>query len=128
MINIKFVCLMMVVVLGIVLVSGSVFVEEIMFNKVDNVVDSIGVKFDSFMKKVDNYMGDSVVMVKVKSVLLEEKIFKSIDILVEINYGVVILIGFVMFQVEVEIVVDIVKNVEGVKFVSDKLYVKDQKL
>ncbi|CCV63050.1 molecular chaperone OsmY [Yersinia enterocolitica] len=127
MTNTKFARSMMAVVLGTALVSGSVFAEETLFNKTDNAVDSAGAKLDSSMKKVDNYMGDSAATAKVKSALLEEKTLKSTDISVETNHGVVTLTGFVTSQAEAETAVDIAKNVEGVKSVSDKLHVKDQK-
>ncbi|AIN19812.1 BON domain protein [Yersinia rochesterensis] len=127
MTNTKFARSMMAVVLGTALISGSVFAEETMLNKADNVVDSAGEKLDSSMKKVDNYMGDSAATAKVKSALLEEKTLKSTDISVETNHGVVTLTGFVTSQAEAETAVDIAKNVEGVKSVSDKLHVKDQK-
>ncbi|HHH2173614.1 TPA: molecular chaperone OsmY [Yersinia enterocolitica] len=127
MTNTKFSRSMMAVVLGTALMSGSVLAEETMLNKADNVVDSTGAKLDSSMKKVDNYMGDSAATAKVKSALLEEKTLKSTDISVETNHGVVTLTGFVTSQAEAETAVDIAKNVEGVKSVSDKLHVKDQK-
>lgn len=127
MTNTKFARSMMAVVLGTALMSGSVLAEETMLNKADNVVDSTGAKLDSSMKKVDNYMGDSAATAKVKSALLEEKTLKSTDISVETNHGVVTLTGFVTSQAEAETAVDIAKNVEGVKSVSDKLHVKDQK-
>ncbi|CFR07424.1 molecular chaperone OsmY [Yersinia kristensenii] len=127
MTNTKFARSMMAVVLGTALMSGSVFAEDTMLNKTDNVVDSAGAKLDSSMKKVDNYMGDSAATAKVKSALLEEKTLKSTDISVETNHGVVTLSGFVTSQAEAETAVDIAKNIEGVKSVSDKLHVKDQK-
>ncbi|MFQ6289810.1 molecular chaperone OsmY [Yersinia enterocolitica] len=127
MTNTKFARSMMAVVLGTALMSGSVLAEETMLNKADNVLDSTGAKLDSSMKKVDNYMGDSAATAKVKSALLEEKTLKSTDISVETNHGVVTLTGFVTSQAEAETAVDIAKNVEGVKSVSDKLHVKDQK-
>ncbi|WP_432322417.1 molecular chaperone OsmY [Yersinia enterocolitica] len=127
MTNTKFARSMMAVVLGTALVSGSVFAEETLLNKTDNAVDSAGAKLDSSMKKVDDYMGDSAATAKVKSALLEEKTLKSTDISVETNHGVVTLTGFVTSQAEAETAVDIAKNVEGVKSVSDKLHVKNQK-
>ncbi|WP_145524652.1 molecular chaperone OsmY [Yersinia rohdei] len=127
MTNTKFARSMMAVVLGAALMSGSVLAEDTMLNKADNAVDSAGAKLDSSMKKVDNYMGDSAVTAKVKSALLEEKSLKSTDISVETSHGVVTLSGFVTSQAEVETAVEIAGNIEGVKSVSDKLHVKDQK-
>ncbi len=125
--NTKFARSVMAVVLGSALISGSVLAEDTMLNKTSNAVDSAGAKIDSSMKKVDNYMGDNAATAKVKSALLEEKSLKSTDISVETNHGVVTLSGFVNSQAEAETAVDIAKNVEGVKSVSDKLHVKDQK-
>lgn len=127
MTNTKFARSMIAAVLGTALMSGSVFAEDTMLNKTNNVVDSTGAKLDSSMKKVDNYMGDSAATAKVKSALLEEKSLKSTDISVETNHGVVTLTGFVTSQAEAETAVEIAGNVEGVKSVSDKLHVKDQK-
>ncbi|MDN0096288.1 molecular chaperone OsmY [Yersinia rohdei] len=127
MTNTKFARSMMAVVLGTALMSGSVLAEDTMLNKADNAVDSAGAKLDSSMKKVDNYMGDSAVTAMVKSALLEEKSLKSTDISVETSHGVVTLSGFVTSQAEVETAVEIAGNIEGVKSVSDKLHVKDQK-
>ncbi|WP_145558644.1 molecular chaperone OsmY [Yersinia mollaretii] len=125
--NTKFARSVMAVVLGTALISGSVLAEDTLLNKASNAVDSTGAKIDSSMKKVDNYMGDSAATAKVKSALLEEKSLKSTDISVETSHGVVTLSGFVSSQAEAETAVDIAKNVEGVKSVSDKLHVKDQK-
>lgn len=79
------------------------------------------------MNKVGNFMDDSVIIVKVKVVLVDYDNIKSIDIFVEINQKVVILSGFVESLVQVEVVVKVVKGVEGVIFVSDKFYVCDNK-
>lgn len=125
--NTKFARSVMAVVLGTALISGSVLAEDTLLNKASDAVDSTGAKLDSSMKKVDNYMGDSAATAKVKSALLEEKSLKSTDISVETSHGVVTLSGFVTSQAEAETAVDIAKNVEGVKSVSDKLHVKDQK-
>lgn len=117
----------MAVVLGSALISGSVLAEDTLLNKAASTVDSTGAKIDSSMKKVDNYMSDSAVTAKVKSALLEEKSLKSTDISVETSNGVVTLSGFLNSQAEIETAVEIAGNVEGVKSVSDKLHVKDQK-
>jgi hyperosmotically inducible periplasmic protein len=127
MLNTTFTRSVMAVVLGTALVSGSVLAEDTMLNKASSVVDSTGAKIDSSMKKVDNYMGDSAATAKVKSALLEEKSLKSTDISVETNHGVVTLSGFVTSQAEAKTAVEITSNIEGVKSVSDKLHIKDQK-
>ncbi|CRG50354.1 molecular chaperone OsmY [Yersinia pseudotuberculosis] len=125
--NTQFSRSVMAVVLGSALISGSVLAEDTLLNKAASTVDSTGAKIDSSMKKVDNYMSDSAVTAKVKSALLEEKSLKSTDISVETSNGVVTLSGFLNSQVEIETAVEIAGNVEGVKSVSDKLHVKDQK-
>ncbi|AHK19794.1 hypothetical protein BF17_11155 [Yersinia similis] len=125
--NTQFSRSVMTVVLGSALISGSVLAEDTLLNKAASTVDSTGAKIDSSMKKVDNYMSDSAVTAKVKSALLEEKSLKSTDISVETSNGVVTLSGFLNSQAEIETAVEIAGNVEGVKSVSDKLHVKDQK-
>ncbi|AJJ03401.1 BON domain protein [Yersinia pseudotuberculosis] len=125
--NTQFSRSVMAIVLGSALISGSVLAEDTLLNKAASTVDSTGAKIDSSMKKVDNYMSDSAVTAKVKSALLEEKSLKSTDISVETSNGVVTLSGFLNSQAEIETAVEIAGNVEGVKSVSDKLHVKDQK-
>lgn len=127
MTNTKFARSVMVVVLGSVLISGSVLAEDTMPNEVSNAVDSTGAQIDSSMQKIDNYMGDSAVTAKVKSALLEDKSLKISDITVETTQGIVTLSGFVSSQVEAKTAVEIAGKIEGVKSVSDKLHVKDQK-
>ncbi|MFI0489390.1 MAG: molecular chaperone OsmY [Yersinia sp. (in: enterobacteria)] len=127
MTNTKFARSVMVVVLGSVLISGSVLAEDTMPNEVSNAVDSTGAQIDSSMQKIDNYMGDSAVTAKVKSALLEDKSLKISDITVETTQGIVTLSGFVSSQVEAKTAVEIAGKIEGVKSVSDKLHLKDQK-
>lgn len=127
MINTKFARSVMVVVLGSVLISGSVLAEDTIPNEVSNAVDSTGAQIDSSMQKIDNYMGDSAVTAKVKSALLEDKSLKITDITVETTQGIVTLSGFVSSQAEAKSAVEIAGKIEGVKSVSDKLHVKDQK-
>ncbi|MEY4475936.1 MAG: hypothetical protein RL248_1703 [Pseudomonadota bacterium] len=127
MINTKFARSVMVVVLGSVLISGSVLAEDTMPNEVSNAVDSTGAQIDSSMQKIDNYMGDSAVTAKVKSALLEDKSLKINDITVETTQGIVTLSGFVSSQAEAKTAVEIAGKIEGVKSVSDKLHLKDQK-
>ncbi|MEY4922390.1 MAG: hypothetical protein RLY17_1107 [Pseudomonadota bacterium] len=127
MTNTKFARSVMVVVLGSVLISGSVLAEDTIPNEVSNAVDSTGAQIDSSMQKIDNYMGDSAVTAKVKSALLEDKSIKINDITVETTQGIVTLSGFVSSQAEAKTAVEIAGKIEGVKSVSDKLHVKDQK-
>ncbi|MFZ1874917.1 MAG: molecular chaperone OsmY [Chania sp.] len=124
--NTKFAHSLMAIVLGSVLVSGSVLAQESLLNKATSVADSTGAKIDSSMKKVDSYMGDSATTAKVKSALVEDKAIKSTDISVVTEKGVVTLSGFVSSQVQAERAVAAAGKVEGVKSVSDKLHVKDE--
>ena len=107
MTNTKFARSVMVVVLGSVLISGSVLAEDTIPNEVSNAVDSTGAQIDSSMQKIDNYMGDSAVTAKVKSALLEDKSLKITDITVETTQGIVTLSGFVSSQAEAKIAVEI---------------------
>ncbi|ANI30838.1 periplasmic protein [Yersinia entomophaga] len=125
--NTTFARSVMAVVLGSALVSGSVMAEDTLLNKASSTIDSTGAKIDSSMKKVDNYMDESATTAKVKSALVEDKTIKSGDISVKTENGVVVLSGFVSSQAEAERAVAVASKVEGVKSVSDKLHVKDQK-
>ncbi|CNE73241.1 molecular chaperone OsmY [Yersinia nurmii] len=125
--NTTFARSVMAVVLGSALVSGSVMAEDTLLNKASSTIDSTGAKIDSSMKKVDNYMDESATTAKVKSALVEDKTIKSGDISVKTENGVVVLSGFVSSQAEAERAVAVAGKVEGVKSVSDKLHVKDQK-
>ncbi|AKA39168.1 molecular chaperone OsmY [Yersinia ruckeri] len=125
--NTTFARSVMAVVLGSALIGGSVMAEDTLLNKASSTIDSTGAKIDSSMKKVDNYMDESVTTAKVKSALLENKKINSGDISVKTDNGVVILSGFVSSQAVAESAVAIAGKVEGVKSVSDKLHVKDQK-
>lgn len=109
------------VLLGSVLVSGSVMAED----TVQSSADSAGAKINSSVKKVSGYMDDSGVTAKVKAALVNDDAIKSTDISVKTDSGVVTLSGFVSSQDQAELAVAAAKKVEGVKSISDKLQVKD---
>ncbi|CUU22867.1 molecular chaperone OsmY [Duffyella gerundensis] len=118
---------LMAVLVGSALMSGSALAEETMTHKAQNTADSAGSKIDSSMKKVDGFMDDSGVTAKAKAALVDDDAIKSTDISVKTHNGVVTLSGFVTSQDQAEKAVALVKKVEGVKSVSDKLHVKDSK-
>ncbi len=117
---------LMAVMVGFALLSGSALAEDSMTQKAQQSADNTGVKINSSMKKVDGFMDDSTVTAKAKAALVDEAI-KITDISVKTHDGVVTLSGFVTSQDQAEKAVAVVKNVEGVKSVSDKLHVKDSK-
>lgn len=117
---------LMAVMVGSALLSGSALADESMSQKTQNTADSAGSKIDSSMKKVDGFMDDSAITAKAKAALVDDETIKSTDISVETTQkGVVTLSGFVSSQDQAEKAVALVKKVEGVKSVSDKLHVKD---
>jgi hyperosmotically inducible protein len=116
---------LMAVMVGSALLSGSALADESMSQKTQNAADSTESKIDSSMKKVDGFMDDSAITAKAKAALVDDETIKSTDISVETQKGVVTLSGFVSSQDQAEKAVALVKKVEGVKSVSDKLHVKD---
>lgn len=116
---------LMAVMVGSALLSGSALADESLSQKTQNTADSAGPKIDSSMKKVDGFMDDSAITAKAKAALVDDETIKSTDISVETQKGVVTLSGFVSSQDQAEKAVALVKKVEGVKSVSDKLHVKD---
>ncbi|WP_275554492.1 molecular chaperone OsmY [Mixta sp. Marseille-Q2659] len=116
---------LMAVMVGSALLSGSALADESLSQKTQNTADSAGSKIDSSMKKVDGFMDDSAITAKAKAALVDDETIKSTDISVETQKGVVTLSGFVSSQDQAEKAVALVKKVEGVKSVSDKLHVKD---
>jgi hypothetical protein len=70
------------------------------------------------------YVDDSVITTKVKSLLAEDDFLKSFKISVESFKGTVQLSGFVDSQRAVDKAVDITKSVKGVKSVKNDLIVK----
>ena len=70
------------------------------------------------------YIDDSVITTKVKSLLAADDFLKSFDISVETYKGVVQLSGFVSSQAAVDKAVQITRGVGGVKSVKNSLVVK----
>lgn len=118
---------LMTVVLGSALLSSSVWAEESLLNKAQNVANDTGAKIDSSMKKVDGYMSDSALTAAVKSALVNAKDIQSNAISVKTESGKVTLSGFVASQEQAEQAVALAKGVEGVKDVNDKLHVRADK-
>ena len=70
------------------------------------------------------YVDDSVITTKVKSLLAEDDFLKSFQISVETYQGTVQLSGFVNSQKAVSKVGEIVRSVKGVKSLKNNLIVK----
>ena len=70
------------------------------------------------------YVDDSVITTKVKSLLAEDDFLKSFQISVETYQGTVQLSGFVNSQKAVDKAGEIVRSVKGVKSVKNNLIVK----
>ena len=70
------------------------------------------------------YVDDSVITTKVKSLLAADDFLKSFQISVETYKGVVQLSGFVNSQAAVDKAVEIAKSVQGIKSVKNDLIVK----
>ena len=70
------------------------------------------------------YVDDSVITTKVKSLLANDDFFKSFQISVETYKGIVQLSGFVNSQQAVNKAGEIVRSVQGVKSVKNNLIVK----
>ena len=70
------------------------------------------------------YVDDSVITTKVKSLLAGDDFLKSFQIGVESNKGIVQLSGFVDSQMAVDKAAQITKGVEGVKSIRNDLIIK----
>ena len=70
------------------------------------------------------YVDDSVITTKVKSLLAADDFLKSFEITVETYKGIVQLSGFVNSQQAVDKAVEIASGVQGVKSVKNNLNVK----
>jgi len=70
------------------------------------------------------YVDDSVITTKVKSLLAADDFLKSFEIGVETRKGIVQLSGFVDSQNAVNKAVEITRSVKGVKSVKNSLIVK----
>jgi osmotically-inducible protein OsmY len=70
------------------------------------------------------YLDDSVITTKVKSLLAADDFLKSFQIGVETFQGTVQLSGFVNSQKAVDKAVEIVRSVKGIKSIKNNLIVK----
>jgi hypothetical protein len=78
----------------------------------------------SKQESTGEYIDDSVITTKVKTLLAADDFLKSFQISVETNKGAVQLSGFVSSQSAVDKAVQITKSVSGVKSVRNSLIVK----
>ena len=78
----------------------------------------------STRESTGEYVDDSVITTKVKSMLAADDFLKSFKISVETYKGVVQLSGFVNSQKAVDKATEIVKGVNGVKDIKNDLIVK----
>jgi hypothetical protein len=78
----------------------------------------------STRESTGEYVDDSVITTKVKSLLANDDFFKSFQISVETYKGIVQLSGFVNSQQAVDKAGQIVRSVQGVKSVKNNLIVK----
>jgi osmotically-inducible protein OsmY len=78
----------------------------------------------SKQESTGEYVDDSVITTKVKSLLAADDFLKSFDISVETYKGTVQLSGFVTSQAAVDKAVQITRGVGGVKSVRNSLIVK----
>ena len=76
---------------------------------------------------VGTEIDDSVVTARVKSALLADKDFKSLEIKVETRKGQVQLSGFVDTQARIDNAIALTRNVEGVTSVDNGMTLKDGK-
>ena len=78
----------------------------------------------SKQESTGEYVDDSVITTKVKSLLAADDFLKSFDISVETFKGTVQLSGFVSSQAAVDKAIQITRGVGGVKSVKNSLVVK----
>jgi len=78
----------------------------------------------SKQESTGEYVDDSVITTKVKSLLAADDFLKSFEISVETYKGTVQLSGFVGSQKAVDKAVEITRSVKGVKAVKNDLIVK----
>ena len=76
------------------------------------------------MESAGEYIDDSVITTKVKSLLAADDFLKSFQIGVETYQGTVQLSGFVNSQKAVDKAVEITRNVKGVTAIKNNLIVK----
>jgi osmotically-inducible protein OsmY len=78
----------------------------------------------STRESTGEYVDDSVITTKIKSLLAADNLLKSFQIGVETYQGIVQLSGFVNSQQAVDKAGEIAKSVKGVKSVKNNLIVK----
>ena len=78
----------------------------------------------SKQESTGEYVDDSVITTKVKSLLAADDFLKSFEISVETYKGTVQLTGFVDSQKAIDKAVEITRSVKGVKSVKNNLSVK----
>ncbi len=78
----------------------------------------------SKQESMGEYVDDSVITAKVKSMLAADDFLKSFQIGVETYKGIVQLSGFVNSQEAIDNAVEITRDVKGVKSVKNDLVVK----
>jgi UDP-glucose 4-epimerase len=82
------------------------------------------VSFYGRSKRAGEYVDDSVITTKIKSLLAADEFLKSFQISVETRKGIVELSGFVDSQKAVDKAGQIVRGVDGVKSVKNAIIVK----
>ena len=112
--------LLLAVILGSAVMSGSVMAEG-------NTASEAGQKIDSSVNKVGNFMDDSAITAKVKAALVDHDAIKSTDISVKTDNKVVTLSGTVDNQSQVDQATSLAKGVEGVSSVDNKLTIREGK-
>ena len=70
------------------------------------------------------YVDDSVITTKVKTLLANDDFFKSFQISVETYKGIVQLSGFVSSQADINKAVEVARGVKGVKSVKNDMRLK----
>jgi osmotically-inducible protein OsmY len=88
------------------------------------IVTSASCKSAGTMESAGEYIDDSVITTKVKSLIAADDFLKSFQIGVETYKGTVQLSGFVNSQKAVDRAVEITRSVKGVKSIKNNLIVK----
>ena len=88
------------------------------------IVALVGCASTSKQSSTGEYIDDSVITTKVKSLLAADDFLKSFQIGVETYKGVVQLSGFVDAQKAIDKAVEITRSVNGVKSIKNDLIVK----
>jgi hyperosmotically inducible protein len=85
---------------------------------------AVGCASTSTKAGTGEYIDDTVITTKVKAAILKESTLKVSEINVETFKGVVQLSGFVSSQADIDLAVQIVKDIGGVKSVRNDMHVK----